>query len=848
LTKTGAGTLTLSGTNTYTGNTTISAGGLTTSGAAKIADTSAVSVASGAILTLGGDETIGSLSSAGSVALGSYTLTTGAKNTSTTFSGILSGSGGLTKTGSGTFTLSGTNTYTGSTTISAGGLTTNGVARIADTSAVSVASGATFTVGGAETIGSLAGAGTVVLGANKTLTAGGDNTSTTFSGVVKGTGGGLAKAGTGMLTLSGTDTYSGATSVNAGTLSVNGALSNTSTVTVASGATLGGTGSIGTVGASGAVTVQSGGTLGPGNSAGTLTLNNGLTAASGSTLSMELNGTTAGSGYDQIVVKGSVNVSSATLVTNFGFTPAVGDSFTLIDNDGTDTIIGTLKVAGNSIAEGGTFSQGGKIFQVSYIGGTGNDLVLSVAGNVPVIDTSDPPAPPVVVNPPAPTVKDDGDNIPPEKESAVPTLPPGNGGTAVVGDGNGDGKADSEQANVTSVPFLKTDTAQSAPGDAKPVYVTLVSDSVAGKADTTQTQTSVLKEVQQLDAPAGKPTDLDMPLGQISFKAQVAGAGVQENFSLYVDGDVAVNGYWKQNSAGAWVNLASAQYGGKVVSEGGKTRLDFQIVDGGEFDDDGKADGIISDPGAPGYRAVADSDNDQFPDALETMHGLKVGVKDNNVFGSNKLFVMELYRDILFREADSGGQAYWQTRMDSGELNRAQVASMFMDSVESEGGARGIAHLYFGALGRLPDAATLDFLMDKRLSGTSLVGMADSLVAGAEFAGKFTAQDNTGFVNQLYQNVLHRAPEQAGIDYWTHQLAAGARRGEVLLGFTESAEFKAASDHYVTVGLNYLELLGRAPEQAGLESWRGLLDQGTAEVTIVGGFMAAPEYHDRFLS
>jgi len=81
------------------------------------------------------------------------------------------------------------------------------------------------------------------------------------------------------------------------------------------------------------------------------------------------------------------------------------------------------------------------------------------------------------------------------------------------------------------------------------------------------------------------------------------GAAVTETFSLYVDTDLGVNGYWKQNSAGTWVNLASSVFGGTMVEEGGRLRLDFAITDGGEFDADGKVDGTITDPGAAGFMA-----------------------------------------------------------------------------------------------------------------------------------------------------------------------------------------------------------------------------------------------------
>ncbi len=228
LTKAGTGTFTLSGANTYTGATTINAGTLTLGAANRIADTSAMTVAGGATFNLNNfAETIGSLAGAGNVTLGTGTLTTGGNNTSTTYSGVMSGTGGLTKAGTGLFTLSGANTYTGATTINAGTLQLSGGSAIANTSAVTLANvaGATLDLNGtSETIGSLAGGG--ALGGNVLLGTGtlttGVATNTTYSGVISGTGG-LTKQGTGIFTLSGANTYTGATTINAGTLTLGAA-------------------------------------------------------------------------------------------------------------------------------------------------------------------------------------------------------------------------------------------------------------------------------------------------------------------------------------------------------------------------------------------------------------------------------------------------------------------------------------------------------------------------------------------------------------------------------------------------------------------------------------------------
>jgi hypothetical protein len=67
------------------------------------------------------------------------------------------------------------------------------------------------------------------------------------------------------------------------------------------------------------------------------------------------------------------------------------------------------------------------------------------------------------------------------------------------------------------------------------------------------------------------------------------------------------------------------------------------------------------------------------------------------------------------------------------------------------------------------------------------------------------------------------------------------------LGLTESAEYKLASDTKLSVALDYLGLLGRPAEQAGFDYWVNQQSTTVPEITVVGGFIASAEYHDRFL-
>lgn len=230
-----------------------------------------------------------------------------------------------------TLILSGANnTYPGDTTISAGTLqlgAANAIPGGATAGNVSV-TGTLDLNTFSDSLNGLSGAGTVdtVAGGTPTLTVGGNNASSTFSGVIQDTTGTLAltKTGSGIIALSGANTFSGTTLVSNGTLLVNGSL-GTNAVTVVANATLGGAGTI-----AGPVAVQSGGSLVPGAGAGAvgtvLTLSNNLTLASGSFATLKVQ---TGNLSDRVVSGGTVTYSGALTVTNMGGSLALNNRFTL---------------------------------------------------------------------------------------------------------------------------------------------------------------------------------------------------------------------------------------------------------------------------------------------------------------------------------------------------------------------------------------------------------------------------------------------------------------------------------------------------------------------------------------
>lgn len=413
LTMSGSSTVFLDGANTFTGTTTVNSGGLLLDNINALAR-STLSLGPGGGLvkftTIAnvGSFNIGALAGTGNLALDYVSedmslllLSVGGNDASTTYAGVLSGSGSLTKVGTGVLTLTGANTFTGGTTVGGGVLNLANVNALArSTLSLRGAAGGTLTFdasvsGNAFTLGGLSGDGNLALVNNAAspatvaLSVGGNNASTAYKGVISG-GGSLTKVGTGTLTLSGASTYTGDTNVNAGTLAVantNGSATGTGNVVhVQKGATLSGSGTVASL-----VKVEGGGTLDPGLSlaAARLTLSSGLQLARDSTLVIELGGTAAGSSYSQIrMTGGAFSLGNSTLrVTEIsGFTLAVGQTFVILDNTGSEATTG---IFGNATLQNSIYiDAAGNTFLVNYAAnadgdGVTNDVTLRVQSVVP---------------------------------------------------------------------------------------------------------------------------------------------------------------------------------------------------------------------------------------------------------------------------------------------------------------------------------------------------------------------------------------------------------------------------------------------------------------------------------
>ncbi len=273
-------------------------------------------------------------------------------NVNVTTTGISDGTGGniaVTQTGAGTTTFSAANSYTGGTTVSAGKLALSGSGNLGNANNALTVNGGTVDLGGTtQGVGNFTGTGGTVLnnatGTNVTFTIGNNNgTGGNFAGSIAdhSTGTGtvaLTKVGTGTLTLSGANSYSGATTVSAGALNIQNSagLGNSSGVTVATGSALQLTGGISTTSAVGLSLIGTG--VGGNGALENVSGNNtysGLISLAGAT------------------TLGSDTVATTLTLSNTGTIAGTGGALTLT-GIGNGSIAGILSTSVTSVTKTGT--------------------------------------------------------------------------------------------------------------------------------------------------------------------------------------------------------------------------------------------------------------------------------------------------------------------------------------------------------------------------------------------------------------------------------------------------------------------------------------------------------------
>jgi secreted trypsin-like serine protease len=203
-------------------------------------------------------------------------------------------------------------------------------------------------------------------------------------------------------------------------------------------------------------------------------------------------------------------------------------------------------------------------------------------------------------------------------------------------------------------------------------------------------------------------------------------------------------------------------------------------------------------------------------------------------FGSSTEFVNHQYADILGRNPTDAERNALVSRLDGG-LAPERAIEELVRSDASLNSAGAIVRFYYGFFaGRDPDTGGLLYWLDQNRNGVSLGTIASVFSQSTEFQNQYGPLTDGQFVDLVYQNVLHRAPDAGGRAYWLDQLNRGLPRWALMQLFTESTEHRDVTRARVDRTILHTALLREAPTKAWLDLTLGVPLDGLARTLFLG--------------
>lgn len=206
-----------------------------------------------------------------------------------------------------------------------------------------------------------------------------------------------------------------------------------------------------------------------------------------------------------------------------------------------------------------------------------------------------------------------------------------------------------------------------------------------------------------------------------------------------------------------------------------------------------------------------------FSDASPTVT-LGGGPAEYDPFDDYDDLITQTFQRMVGRAPTTSELATWRTNLQGSGTPGTLAASLRTSNTHTTV-VDPVARLYWATFERIPDRSGLEYWIAQRKGGRSIRSIADFFTTSNEFRQSYGNLTNAQFVNQVYLNVLGRPADASGSAYWTGELNAGRRsRGSVMLGFSESPEYKAQKDTEVTVAVLYIQILRRSPTAGELSS------------------------------
>ncbi|MCU1358689.1 MAG: hypothetical protein JWM89_4107 [Acidimicrobiales bacterium] len=183
---------------------------------------------------------------------------------------------------------------------------------------------------------------------------------------------------------------------------------------------------------------------------------------------------------------------------------------------------------------------------------------------------------------------------------------------------------------------------------------------------------------------------------------------------------------------------------------------------------------------------------------------------DLGPFNTPSALVTQQFQDFLNRAPSGPELSTWSDQVAGG--TEAGTVIQGISNLAGGGGPFGsVDRLYAAYFLRIPDYGGLRHWLTKSRGGTSLRSISNSFAHSSEFLNRYGLLSNVDFVTLVYKKVLGRAPDSGGLKHWVGKLASGTSRGSVMVGFSESSEYKRKTANATAAQWAYFAMLHRSP-------------------------------------
>lgn len=203
-----------------------------------------------------------------------------------------------------------------------------------------------------------------------------------------------------------------------------------------------------------------------------------------------------------------------------------------------------------------------------------------------------------------------------------------------------------------------------------------------------------------------------------------------------------------------------------------------------------------------------------------------------------RAFVEQMAQQLLMQPGDPEQIELLALALWSGQSTENQVIEQIFADERIPQGIDPAIRLYLTYFRRIPDYDGLVYWVTSFQNGLPLADISNLFRQSEEFIATYGDLNEQDFVHLVYNNVLGREPDQQGFEYWVNQLQQGMPWGDMMIGFSESAEYRSDSRNRVNVINLYRGLLQRVPSEAEMIEALDLTDSEHDLATLIAHIRA----------